>query len=177
VGDGAGVLVARALREAGLPPDTPGALQQFLDIYDRHLLESTVEYPGTRATLALLAPRVRMAVITNKPLAHSERVLEGLALREFFSEVIGGDGPHQKKPDPAALVAVIGSAQGGALYVGDSPVDWHTARNAGCLFAWARYGFGARRFEDHRPDTPYVLDAPRDLVAVVDRIRSVASGQ
>jgi phosphoglycolate phosphatase len=176
VGDGAGVLVARVLREAGLPPDSPGALHRFLEIYGRRLLESTVEYPGTRATLALLAPRVRMAVLTNKPLAHSERVLEGLALREFFSEVIGGDGPRGKKPDPSALLAVIGSAPGGALYVGDSPVDWQTAQNAGCAFAWARYGFGARRFAGERPDTPYVLDAPRDLVAIVDRISAVASG-
>jgi phosphoglycolate phosphatase len=176
VGDGAGILVARVLGAAGLRPDTPGALHQFLEIYERRLLESTIEYPGTRATLALLAPRVRMAVLTNKPLVHSERVLEGLGLREFFSEVVGGDDPRGKKPDPAALLSIIGSAVGGALYVGDSPVDWNTARNAGCAFAWARYGFGARRFGHERPDTPYVLDAPRDLVAVVDRLVAVASG-
>ena len=177
VGDGAGVLVARVLRAAGLPPESPGALQRFLDIYARRLLESTVEYPGTRATLALLAARARMVVLTNKPLAHSERVLAGLGLREFFSEVIGGDDPRGRKPDPSTLLAVIGSEPGGALYVGDSPVDWQTAENAGCAFAWARYGFGSRRFNDQPPDTPYVLDAPRDLVAVVDRIMAVASGQ
>jgi phosphoglycolate phosphatase len=176
VGDGAGVLVTRALHAAGLPTDSPGALQQFLDIYARRLLESTIEYPGMRATLALLAPRVRMVVLTNKPLAHSERVLAGLGLREFFSEVIGGDDPRGRKPDPSTLLAVIGSEPGGAVYVGDSPVDWLTAQNAGTAFAWARYGFGARRFADRPPDTPYVLDAPRDLVAVVDRIATVASG-
>jgi len=177
VGDGAGILVARALHAAGLPPESPGALQQFLDIYTRRLLETTVEYPGTRETLALLAPRVRLAVLTNKPLAHSERVLAGLRLREFFTDVIGGDDPRGRKPDPSTLLAVIGAEPGGALYVGDSPVDWQTAQNAGCAFAWARYGFGARRFNDRWPDTPYVLDAPRDLVAIVDRMGAVLSGQ
>jgi phosphoglycolate phosphatase len=177
VGDGAGILVARVLSAAGLPPEIPGALHQFLEIYDRRLLESTVAYPGTRATLTSLAPRVRMAVLTNKPLAHSERVLAGLGLREFFTEVVGGDDWRGKKPDPAALLSIIGSGTGGALYVGDSPVDWNTARNAGCAFAWARYGFGARRFGPDRPDTPYVLEAPRDLVAVIDRLAAVASGQ
>jgi phosphoglycolate phosphatase len=176
VGDGARILVRRALTEGGLDPDTPGALPRFLEIYDRHLLDTTIPYVGTREMLTLLAPRVRMSVLTNKPLAHSERLLSGLGLREFFDVVIAGDGPFGRKPDPAGLRAIVGASVEGALLVGDSPVDFETAGNAGCVFVWARYGFGAARFENQSPETPYILEAPSDLVATVDRFAAVMRG-
>jgi phosphoglycolate phosphatase-like HAD superfamily hydrolase len=62
------------------------------------------------------------------------------------------------------------------LLVGDSPVDFETAVAAGSAFAWARYGFGARRFGREAPDTPYVLDAPQDLPPVVERLAGIFSG-
>ena len=45
VGDGAPILVERALTYAGLDPETPGALERFLAIYDRRLLEHTRPVP------------------------------------------------------------------------------------------------------------------------------------
>ncbi len=177
VGDGAGVLVKRALSEGGVDPETPHALARFLEIYDRRLLDSTTPYAGMRETLTLLARRSRMAVLTNKPQAHSERVLEGLGLREFFDEVMGGDGGAGKKPDPAGLLSLTAREPGGrGVLVGDSPIDDETARAAGCPFIWARYGFGAERFGSNRPATPYVLDSPRDLVAAIDRLTAVMHG-
>jgi phosphoglycolate phosphatase-like HAD superfamily hydrolase len=61
------------------------------------------------------------------------------------------------------------------VLVGDSPIDWQTASNAGCDFVWARYGFGAARF-DRPPDTPYVIDRPAELAGVVDRLRAIRFG-
>src|SRR5262245_34753441 len=84
VGDGAAVLVKRVLQRAGVDPDTPNALATFLDIYNRHLVDQTVSYAGVHETLAMLHARARLAVLTNKPLAHSERLLAALDLREFF---------------------------------------------------------------------------------------------
>lgn len=177
IGDGAAVLVRRALEAGGLDPETPGALPRFLEIYDRHLLDRTQPYPGVKETLAIAARRARLAVLTNKPLAHSERVLQGLAMRDFFTTVVGGDNPLGRKPDPAALLALMAQAPGeGTLLVGDSPIDYLTARAAGCTFAWSRYGFGAGRFANTAPVTPYVLDKPSDLTAVLDRLAAVNTG-
>jgi phosphoglycolate phosphatase len=164
------------LAEAGLDPGLSDALPRFLEIYDRRLLETTRPYNGMRETLTLLADRARLAVLTNKPQAPSERVLSGLGLRDFFDSVTGGDGPSGRKPDPAALRALVESAPDGGVLVGDSPVDWQTARNAGCPFVWARYGFGSARFESDYPETPYVLSAPNDLVEIVDRMTAVMRG-
>jgi phosphoglycolate phosphatase len=177
VGDGAGVLVKRAMELSGVRSDVRDALARFLVIYDAHLLDSTVPYPGIRELLPLVARRARLAVLTNKPLEHSIRLLEGLDLREFFDTVIGGDGALAKKPDPEGMRLLMDLVPGeAALLIGDSPVDWETAQAAGCAFAWARYGFGAARFGAEVPDTPYVLDSPRDALSVVDRVAAVHAG-
>jgi phosphoglycolate phosphatase len=177
VGDGAAVLVRRALGEAGLNPETPGALSRFLAIYDRRLLDHTVPYPGMRETLALLASRARFAVLTNKPLAPTTRLLDALKLSSFFDEVIGGDGPHGRKPDPTGLLALAAPhPTHPALLVGDSPIDAETAQAAGIPFVWARYGFGAARFGDVPPDTSYRIGTPAELVALVDSFAGVRTG-
>ena len=175
VGDGAALLVRRALEAAGLSPDTAGALSLFLQVYDRRLLDTTVPYPGVAETLSTLARRARLAVLTNKPLVFSQRILDAFALSPAFDRVIGGDGPYPRKPSPDGLRALIGGTAP-ALMVGDSPIDLATATAAGCGFAWASYGFGAARFEDRVPETPYTLDRASDLIAVVDRYAAAMSG-
>jgi phosphoglycolate phosphatase len=174
VGDGAGLLVRRALSAGGLDADTPGALEDFLDIYDRRLLDTTIPYTGIEDALAMASRRGSLAVLTNKPQHASERILDALGLRHYFTTVVGGDGPHGRKPDPAGLRAIAGGDA--VLLVGDSPVDWQTTVAAGCAFAWARYGFGAARFDEAVPDTPYVLEQPADLAAVLDRFAAVTTG-
>lgn len=174
VGDGAAMLVRRALDAAGVDPDTPDALQRFLAIYDTRLLDTTVPYEGVPGMLAIAARRARLAVLTNKPLAHSRRILDGLGLTPWFEQIVGGDSDCGRKPDPAGLRSLATGAEHVVL-VGDSTIDWATTRAAGCPFVWARYGFGAARFE-RAPDTPYVLDRPSDLVGVLDRLLAVREG-
>ncbi len=171
VGEGAGVLVRRALTAAGVDPDTPDALARFLEIYDRRLLETTVAYDGVPEMLQLASRHARLAVLTNKPLAASQRILDGLGLSVFFADVIGGDSPFGRKPDPSGLRS-LSSGSPYVMLVGDSPIDADTAAAANCDFVWARYGFGAQRFEEP-PDTPFVLDRPQDFAAIFDRARAI----
>ena len=109
VGEGAAVLVRRALTAAGVDPATPGATHRFLALYDARLLDTTCLYPGMRAVLDALDPLAALAVLTNKPAAPAERMLAALGVREYFIEVVGGDGPWPRKPDPAGLVAPLSS--------------------------------------------------------------------
>lgn len=171
VGDGAPVLVRRALEQSGLPADTPGALERFLKIYDRRLMDHTVAYPGIHEELGRALRRGPLAVLTNKPLGPAIGLLEALGLRGYFSRVIGGDGEYGRKPDPAGLLALCALAPGQpAVMIGDSPADAQTAAAAGCPFVFARYGFGAAKFGE-APATPYTLDHPRELSTVLDTIR------
>jgi phosphoglycolate phosphatase len=164
VGEGAAVLVARVFAAAGVPIPSD-ALQRYLAHYDRRLLNHTRPYAGMIETLDAISARAPMAVLTNKPLAATRRILDGLGLARFFGEaVIGGDGPLPRKPEPAGLqhlASAAGVAIGSTLMVGDSVIDWETARRAASRMCLARYGFGFHGFsagqiraEDRVVDTP-----------------------
>jgi phosphoglycolate phosphatase len=171
VGDGAATLVARAFAASGVEPP-PDALERFLSIYDRGLLNHTRAYEGIPDVLEALAPRAALAVLTNKPMAATRRVLEGLGLARFFhvDAVVAGDGPFPRKPDPSGLrhlVARAGIAHDDTLLVGDSIIDWRTARQAASAICLARYGFGFEGFpvaELHPSDL--MIDTPRELIGL-----------
>jgi phosphoglycolate phosphatase len=180
VGEGAAVLVGRALAAAGLDPEAPGALDRFLAHYDRRLTAHTVPYPGMAETLAALeAAGYRLAVLTNKPQRPSAEILERLGLTPFFSDVVGGDTAFGRKPDPAGLLALAARAGVPAtrtMMVGDSTIDVQTARLAGAVVCIARYGFGIQAGEVAAGPGEITIDAPPDLVAVLESFRSDNGG-
>jgi len=173
VGEGAAVLVKRALSSAGVDPDTPSALERFLLHYNARLLDTTRPYPGMVDTLNGLRARHRLAVLTNKPERPTMQILKGLDMDSLFSDVIGGDSPHGRKPDPAGLldlVARAGVTPAETLLVGDSPVDLATARRAGTHICLARYGFGYRFGGNGFRGDEHFIDGPAELPVIVDAI-------
>jgi phosphoglycolate phosphatase len=168
VGEGAPLLVRRVLAYRGLDPDTPGALERFLAIYDRRLLNHTVPYDGIVEVLSLLTRIGPLAVLTNKPTSATDRLLESLGLRGFFRTVLGGDSGYPRKPDPAALRALLSPA--GGLMVGDSPADADCAAAAPCPFVLAAYGFGVVKFGGGLPVHAGAARHPRELVSLVETL-------
>jgi phosphoglycolate phosphatase len=173
VGDGAPMLVRRALRQSRVDPPVADALARYLEIYDRRLMNHTVPYDGVVESLAVVARRGPLAVLTNKPLGPSIGILEALGLRGFFSRIIGGDSEYRRKPEPAGLLALQSLAPGQQIVmIGDSPADWKTAEAARVPFVFTRYGFGASKFGAAPPDTPFVIDHARELdraLAAIER--------
>lgn len=171
VGEGAPMLVRRALKRSGLDPSPQEALRRYMAIYDRRLMNHTAPYDGVIETLALAVRRGPLAVLTNKPLGPSIGILEALGLRGFFTKVIGGDSEFGRKPDPGGLLSLQALAPGDQLVmIGDSPADWKAAEAASVPFVFARYGFGVPKFGATPPNTPHVIDHARELNAVFDRI-------
>jgi phosphoglycolate phosphatase len=171
VGEGARVLVHRALTAAGLA-ERPGMLARFMEIYDRRLLNHTVAYDGMLDVVRYARTRARLAVLTNKPLAPSEQILAALGLRDLFDDIVGGDGEHPRKPDPAGLRALIrraGASTGSTLMVGDSWVDHETAHRAAARCCLTTYGFGYVTFPAERlTGNEWMVTAPHELRAVID---------
>lgn len=167
VGDGARALVERALGEVE-SATREEAVAAFLAYYRLHLLDATRPYPGIVEALHALARQgVTLSVLTNKPIAFSDAILEGLGLRSRFAVVLGGDSLPVRKPDPAgvdALCARTGIPRSRMLLVGDSRIDAETARNAGIGFCGVAWGIV--------PDalvggTERVVAHPAEIVALV----------
>jgi phosphoglycolate phosphatase len=174
VGEGAALLVKRALTAAGLTFDD-ASVPRFLELYDERLLDTTVAYPGIDDAVRQLAARAPIAVLTNKPLGPTRRLLDALGLAPFIAEAIGGDGPFPRKPDPSGLrhlVARFGASADSSVMIGDSRIDFETARAAGSAVVVARYGFGYQDFLDALDSSGAVLpvDRARELPEAVDRL-------
>jgi phosphoglycolate phosphatase len=172
VGEGASTLVSRALTAAGLGQPR-GALERFLAIYDSRLVDNTYVYEGIAEVVRDARRHARLAVLTNKPGRATERLLTALDLRDSFDEVIGGDGPLPRKPDPASLLDLMrraGASPSTTLLIGDSVIDYETAERAGVRCCLAAYGFGYRRFPIGRLPVPeWIAHEPMGLAAILER--------
>lgn len=171
VGDGARELVRRLIDAADLDVPLDEALGHFLDCYDQRLLATTRPYDGVFTMLEALAPQARLTVLTNKPEAATIRLLEGLELLPYFSDVIGGDSPYGRKPDPKGLFALLARADvanENALMVGDSMNDLLVAESAVVPMCFARYGFGyVHVLEADRLRAAHTIDEPQELIELV----------
>jgi phosphoglycolate phosphatase len=172
VGDGAATLTARAFAAAGMVPPAD-AVERYIAAYEACLLGHTLPYPGIPEALAALASRGPLGVLTNKPFSSTTRLLDELRFGDYFPEgtVVAGNERFPLKPDPAGLLhlaARAGISAADTVLVGDSPVDWRTARNAGAVCCVARYGFGFRSLpEDGLRPGDLVVDDPAQLATIL----------
>ncbi len=141
VGDGVQTLLSRALG-----PEHRDMIGQgvafFREYYGVHLLDQTRLYPGVRETLEHFQGK-RKAIVTNKPLDFTLRILEGLKVDSYFELVLGGDSTVKKKPHPEParkVLKAIGVESRLAAMVGDSPADIEMARRAGLYSIAVTYG-------------------------------------
>lgn len=172
IGHGAPQLVAKTLGENGTDEERQRALKFFLEYYETHKMDTTHPYPGVADTLQKLAD-VPMAVLTNKPVRISVRILEAMELAKYFRAIYGGNSFETKKPDPLGAQTILrelGVEAREALMVGDSEVDVQTARNAGTWAAAVNYGFGVHDRVAHPADF-YVDTFPQLIPLLTDRHR------
>jgi phosphoglycolate phosphatase len=156
VGNGAPLLIRRAVGERATEPEVQEALEYFLEYYREHDLDFTTLYPGVVESLERLTDAgKRMAVLTNKPVRMSQAIVEGLGVARHFVRVYGGNSFEFKKPNSIGietLLEVTGIARDRALMVGDSSVDIETARNARIACCGVTYGFQPESLDVTPPD-------------------------
>lgn len=176
IGNGAPMLVRRSLGDPDDESFVQEALLYFMAYYREHKLDTTYVYDGIKEALGTLqnarngsaAPKMKMAVLSNKPVGPSKAIVEALGLGPYFFQVYGGNSFHTKKPDPAgveALLAESGARADETVIIGDSDVDIITARNAGAYSVGVTYGLAPHTLEDAPPDV--LIDNPHEIPSVL----------
>ena len=172
IGDGAPMLIRRALGDPSHAAFLQEALNYFLLYYRDHKLDNTRPYEGIVAALQqaeMFDGRARqMAVLTNKPVRASRDIIAGLGLSQYFFQTYGGNSFETKKPDPLGaqtLMTEAGAAPEQTVMVGDSEVDVLTARNANLWSIGVTYGFAPHTLERTHPDV--LVDTPAELAEVL----------
>lgn len=173
VGDGAAMLVRRALLAAG-----DGKLsrfdevyQEYRDIFSRDCMYQVKPYEGIVPLLSELKKRgIRIAVLSNKPDADSRHVVEELFGKGYFDHVQGQAEGIPRKPDPAGVYRIMeafGMRAEDFLYVGDSCVDMRTGKAAGLFTVGVLWGFRDRaELEENHADA--VIARPEELLSFLD---------
>src|SRR5258708_2064225 len=138
IGDGAPMLVRRALGDPDDEAYVQRALEYFMIYYREHKLDNTYVYDGVMQSLESIRARyngaAKMAVLSNKPVGPSRAIVEALDLGKYFFQVYGGNSFHTKKPDPAGVEAPLQEAGVGAgqtALICGSAVGVGTGRKSG----------------------------------------------
>ena len=150
VGNGATVLVQRGLSgqhkvDDDLDPQLlKQALSLFMQYYHQHLCVQTQLYPNVESTLKTLQSQYQLGIITNKPEAMVEPILQSLNIDSYFSAILGGDSLAKKKPNPLPLTTLCQRWQlqpEQVVMVGDSSNDILAAQNANMHSVAVSYGY------------------------------------
>lgn len=123
--------------------------QQALEAYSRHYHDIngrfSALYPNVIEGLqAFKAKGLRLACVTNKPVAFALPLLEQHALSSYFDVIYGGDSLPKKKPDPLPMLQVcrdFALSPSQVVAIGDSSNDAQAARAAGCRVFNVPYGY------------------------------------
>ena len=181
VGEGIGRLIEKAIAREGAAGDGNGQklaedlTRDFLAHYRRHLLDHTQTYPGVPETLKGLKG-FKKAIITNKRVPLTMKILEGLDLAREFDLVVGPETAGERKPSPEPVFYVLRQLKAKpeeAVVIGDSRFDIEAGRRAGvkCTVA-VTYGYGnmqAGSYENKPGGPPvkgtdYVIDSIEKLL-------------
>lgn len=149
VGKGADNLVRKAIGVDFSDNEVEQRFAEAMALFEQHYFDVNGEfasaYPGVHEGLQeMQAKGLRMACVTNKPIAFTLPLLKKTGLHDYFEIIYGGDSFAKKKPDPMQLLQVCADFElkpAQVVAIGDSINDSQAARAAGCKVLAVPYGY------------------------------------
>jgi phosphoglycolate phosphatase len=126
----------------------------FTQFYKDNCTDNAKPYPGVLEFLEKNSGKV--AVLTNKPIEQTLKILGKFNLEHHFTCILGGDSAPERKPDPSGILKIIEDSKWNlseTIMVGDDIPDIGAARAAGIKVAIILSGFGrANELLELKPD-------------------------
>jgi phosphoglycolate phosphatase len=174
VGNGAEILIKRALTGTLEPIEVPQNLAQAISLFDQFysakVCDKSKLYSGVIEGLeALKMAGISMACVTNKPEKFTLPLLEHLGLKDYFQFIASGDSYPVMKPAPLPLLEAakffsVDVRQ--CLMVGDSISDIQAGKRAGFKTAVVSYGYAGKYTLDEL-EADYKLDRIDQLTGLL----------
>lgn len=174
VGKGSENLMRRVLGVDFEESKVESLFNHALERYQHHYLQINGDhsqlYVGVCEGLQTMKDSgVRLACVTNKPIAFARPLLQKKGLIEFFELIYGGDSLPQKKPHPLPMLTVcrdfeLQPAQ--VVAIGDSSNDSQAARAAGCRVLTVPYGYNHGQ-PVHSIDTDGIVESLQDAAILI----------
>ncbi len=161
---------------ADLPPDELEILRaQFLEIYMLGVCVKSRIFIGLQRIFENLDHIRPWGIVTNKPRAMTEPLLDALGLAGRAGSVVSGDTLPQRKPDPAPLLFAareLGLEPGRCIYVGDAVRDIEAGHAAGMRTIAAAWGYIRPQANPRDWGADVVIRHPEELLDALDRLDS-----
>ena len=169
VGNGINNLSRRALPETARTEENVLRVREyFVPYYNEHNCDYTRPYEGIPEVLnTLKAQRHQLAVASNKYQAATEKIVNHF-FPGVFDVILGEREGVERKPNPQIVFDILNSLQPSvislqALYIGDSLVDFETAKNAHVPFVACSWGFVARE-KLEEAGIEHIIDKPEEII-------------
>ena len=173
VGNGINNLIRRALPETERTEENILRVREyFVPYYDEHNCDYTRPYDGIQEVLAALkAQGHHLAVASNKYQAATEKIVNHF-FSGLFDVILGEREGVERKPNPQIVFDILNALSEqrersfdfllSTLYIGDSLVDYETAKNANVPFVACSWGFVPReKLVD--AGIEHIIDKPEDI--------------
>ena len=169
MGNGARYLLSHMMPQGTDTPGFDGILAEYGEYYKAHCKELTAPFPGIMDMLRKLKKAgIRMAIVSNKG-DEAVKELSSVYFEDLMDSAVGERQGIRRKPEPDSLLAAaaeMGAEKDRVLYVGDSEVDYETAKRAGMRCVLVEWGFRDKEdLEALQPD--YLISSAEELVGIV----------
>lgn len=149
VGNGVQKLIERALPEGSSDETVQSVLASFKTYYKVHSTDTTAPYEGIpEAIKKLREAGIKTAVVSNKPDFGVQDLVKDF-FPNLFDAALGEKAGIAKKPAPDMVNSALDSlavSKADSVYIGDSDVDFMTAKNSGLSFIGCSWGFKGKSF-------------------------------
>ena len=171
-GEGASMLIRRALKDAGDPELThyEEGERLYREMFAADPMYKVVHYQRTPEPLKEPQKHgLKLGVCSNTPHPAAVKVIAQL-FGEEFDMVVGQSDAIRRKPAPDGPLMVAGKfgvKPEECMYVGDTSTDMKTGKAAGMFTVGALWGFRDRE-ELNENGADIVAEAPTDLVKICE---------
>ena len=124
-------------------PERYALMERCMDTENRYLFENEcrIGYPKVRETMAELAKKYRLFIVSNSQRGYPELCMEKLGLTPYIQgHLCFGDTGTSKGKTIRRLCEIHGIKN--CAYIGDTQGDYEATVEAGVPFIWCTYGFG-----------------------------------
>lgn len=178
VGNGINNLIRRALPESERTEENILRVRDFfVPYYNEHNCDYTHPYTGVPEVLAALKAQGHLlAVASNKYQAATEKIVNHF-FPGIFDVILGEREGIERKPNPQIVrdilkrLRVTGDGLR-VLYLGDSLVDYETAKNANVPFVACSWGFVSRE-RLVTAEIATIVDTPKDILKLKDVLATI----
>ena len=146
--------IADSIFESIAPPERYELMERCMDTENRYLFanECKIGYPKVKETLAELAKKHRIFIVSNSQCGYPELCIEKLGLTDYVEgHMCFGDTGTSK--GQTILTLIRKHNIGSCIYIGDTQGDLEACQEAGIPFIFCGYGLGQAESYDAKIDS------------------------